>query len=164
MFSSAAVFVGDISSWNTAAVIDMGGMFAFALVFNGNISAWNVSNVTNMASMFNSAPIFNQNLSAWDVGNVLSMGNMFTSTAAYNTINYDALLIGWSALTLQSNVTFNMNLTTEFTEGAAATGRGVLTSAPNNWTITDGGQVVELIITENGDNLTTESGDFLETE
>jgi surface protein len=45
----------------------------------------------------------------------------------------------WNA-TLQSNVTFGAGLN-QYSAGAATTARGVLTGAPYNWTITDGGQV-----------------------
>jgi surface protein len=44
----------------------------------------------------------------------------------------------WNA-TLQSNVTFHGG-NSEYSVGAATTARGVLTGAPYNWTITDGGQ------------------------
>jgi surface protein len=45
----------------------------------------------------------------------------------------------WNA-TLQSNVTFHGG-NSKYSTGAATTARGVLTGAPYNWTITDGGQV-----------------------
>jgi hypothetical protein len=44
----------------------------------------------------------------------------------------------WNA-TLQSGVTFTGG-SSKYSVGAATTARGVLTSAPYSWTITDGGQ------------------------
>jgi len=67
---------------------------------------------------------------------------MFQGATSFNTTNYNLLLIGWSGLaSLQSNRIFEMNSTTKYSAGAATTARGVLTSAPNSWTIIDGGQV-----------------------
>jgi hypothetical protein len=62
------------------------------------------------------------------------MTEMFTG-ATLSTANYDALLNGWSALTLQPNVAFNAGNST-YCNGEAAK-----TSIMNNfnWTITDGG-------------------------
>jgi hypothetical protein len=57
-----------------------------------------------------------------------------------STTNYDALIIGWSAQTVQPSVPFHGG-NSQYSAGAATTARGVLTGAPNNWTITDGGHV-----------------------
>jgi len=64
------------------------------------------------------------------------MEDMFTF-GNLSTTNYDALLIGWAAQTVQSNVKFGAG-DSKYTAGAA-TARGVLTGAPNTWTISDGG-------------------------
>jgi hypothetical protein len=60
--------------------------------------------------------------------------------AKLSTANYDALLIGWSTITpsetpLKPNVGFYGSF--KYCNGASA--RSILTSAPNSWTITDGG-------------------------
>jgi len=142
MFENAPTFDQPLNLWNVSSVTLMLNVFRLAQTFNQPLNSWNVSSVTRMDAMFQNALAFNQNLNSWDVSNVTQMGLMFSGAIAYNTTNYDALLIGWSALTLQSNVVFNMNAATKFTLGAATTARGVLTSAPNTWTITDGGQGV----------------------
>lgn len=41
---------------------------------------------------------------------------------------------------LNGELTFEANLA-KYSSGAATTARGILTSAPNNWSITDGGQI-----------------------
>ena len=161
MFISATVFNQDISSWNVSSVVSMGLMFAGVTAFNQDISSWNVSSVTNMDGMFSNATAFNQDISTWNVSSVTNMEFMFTDATAFNqdisswnvssvtdmesmfedvtlsTANYDALLRGWSTLTLQSDVTFHGGNST-FCDAAA---KGILTADPgSNWTITDNGQ------------------------
>jgi len=115
----------------------MSGMFQSS-VFNKPLNSWNVSSVTQMDLLFNNSS-FNQDISNWDVSNVTIMNGIFTGDTAFSTAFYDLLLIGWSALTLKPNV--ELASETKFSLGAATTARGVLTSAPNNWTVIDGGQV-----------------------
>ena len=71
--------------------------------FNQPISDWNVSNVTDMSDMFRGAAAFNQPIGNWDVSNVTNMETMLTHSGI-STENYDALLQGWSAQNLQSNL------------------------------------------------------------
>ncbi|MBC6427145.1 MAG: BspA family leucine-rich repeat surface protein [Ekhidna sp.] len=96
MFGSSA-FNGDISDWDVSSVTNMAGMFRFS-DFNQDLSKWDVSSVTNMANMFFGSD-FNQDLSKWDVSNVTDMLFMF-GRSPMSSENYDALLIGWSTLTL----------------------------------------------------------------
>ena len=76
---------------------------------------------------------FDQNLSSWDVSSVASMTSMF-NTGSLSDSNYDAILLGWSQLSLQSNVTAHFG-SAQYTQSAA---RAVLTDT-YSWTITDGG-------------------------
>ena len=90
--------------------------------------------------MFYNAPAFNQPIGSWNVTNVTDMGSMFQS-AKLSTANYDATLIGWATITsaetaLKPNVIFNAG-NSNYCNSASA--RNILTSAPNNWTITDSG-------------------------
>ena len=132
MFSETP-FNQNIGGWDVSNVTDMSSMFIDNLIFNQDIRRWDVSNVTDMSSMFNDAAAFNQDIGGWDVSSVTNMTDMFRN-ATLSTNNYDLLLQGWSALTLQSGITFSGGLSTY----CATAARTALTSAPNNWTITDG--------------------------
>jgi surface protein len=134
MFQNAVAFNSDISSWNTASVEDMRGMFKGATTFNQDISSWDVSTVSLMREMFSGASFFNQDIGGWDVSNVFDMVNMF-SDVTLSTENYDALLVGWNALDLQSNVSFNGG-NSQYCNGAIA--RQSMIDV-DGWIITDGG-------------------------
>ena len=127
-------FNQDIGSWNVSNVTNMNGMFYYSSSFNQDIGNWNVSNVTNMSNMFHGAP-FNQDIGDWNISKVTDMSYMFYSTTL-SIPNYDALLIGWSTKTPQSNVTFSGG--TNKYSSSATSARGVLTGT-YTWTITDGG-------------------------
>ena len=114
----------------------MNALFQDATAFNQDISSWDVSNVTGMNAMFQDATAFNQDISSWDVSNVTTMDDMF-SGVTLSVANYDALLIGWDALELQDNVTFDGG-NSQYSYGAAAIARANIIAA-DNWSFTDGG-------------------------
>jgi len=135
MFRGASAFNQDISDWDVSSVKSMGAMFRDASAFNQDISAWNVSSVRTMNRMFSGASAFNQNIANWDVSSVVNMSNMFNA-AGLSTINYDAMLIEWSKLTLEPNVNFGVGDSTYSLAAEAA--RNTLTT-DFGWTISDGG-------------------------
>jgi surface protein len=140
MFNSAIKFNQNIGAWNTSNLTNISGMFRDATVFNQDIGAWNVSNVTNMSRMFDSATAFNQDIGGWDVSNVTSFTSFMAgkSAANYSAANLDSIYNGWSALpSVKPNISISFG-SIKYTAASAA-GRLILTSAPNNWTITDGG-------------------------
>ncbi len=134
MFVGASKFNQDIGGWNVSNVTQMSSMFSNASEFNQDIGGWDVSNVTNMESMFNGTTNFDQDLSSWNVSAVLRMQQMF-ARVKLSTANYDALLKGWNAQTLQPNVTFSGGNSTYCT---AATERQNMIDN-DFWAITDGG-------------------------
>jgi surface protein len=138
LFDGASSFNQPIGDWDVSSVTDMSAMFDH-VPFNQDISNWDVSSVTDMSWMFNGASAFDRSLDDWDMSSVTAMEDMFKDVTL-STINYDSILTAWAAQPVQSNVVFNGGNST-YSAGAAATARGVLTGATNNWSITDGGQV-----------------------
>ena len=118
MFASAELFNQDIGGWTVSNVITMENMFNNALLFNQDIGGWDTSSVQNMVEMFTAAEAFDQNIGGWDVSMVTDMENMFAG-ASLSIANYDALLNGWNAQTLQNGVNFNGG-TSRYCTGAVA--------------------------------------------
>jgi surface protein len=137
-FNNSYNFNSNISSWNTSNVTDMNGMFQDATSFNQNLD-WNVSNVQDMNDMFRNATSFNQNIGSWNIINVLDFTGFMTGKTDldYSSANLDDIYNGWSFLSVQPNITIDFG-TIKYTASAIA-GRLILTSAPNNWIISDGG-------------------------
>jgi len=146
MFKDCDAFTGiGVETWDVSTLVYALNTFEDCPLFNPDISGWDVSNCVAWASAFKGCTSFNQDLSSWDVSNVGTLGagyafeNMFDNSGL-STTNYSNLLIGWSGLTF-ANQDLALGATgVTYSAGAAATARGVLTGAPNNWTITDGGQ------------------------
>ena len=133
-------FNKDISNWDVSKVTNM--HFAFAQSsFNQNIGSWNVSSVTDMSYMFYNNSVFNQDIGSWNVSNVSSFGSFMSgkSSANYSAANLDSIYNGWSSRSVKPNLTITFGSIKY--NSTAQSGKNVLTSSPNNWTITDGGQV-----------------------
>jgi surface protein len=142
MFRNASSFNQDISGWNTGSVQFMSNMFESASAFNQPIGSWNTSSVTNMLGMFKAAVNFNQDIGSWDMSNVVNVNDMFNG-AGLSTCNYDALLLGWSAQTLNNGLTFNAGSST-YTSGSQAENARMIITSNFLWSITDGGSVEPL--------------------
>jgi len=166
MFTASFDFNGEIGTWNTSSVTDMQQMFNGAISFNKNIGNWDVSKVTNMSSMFLDAHVFNQDIGSWNTSEVTNMSSMFRRAYDFNqnigswnvskvsdfrnfmrqktnidfsAENLDAIYNGWSSRTVLPNESISFGSIKYTSSGA--TGRSILTSAPNTWSIVDGGQI-----------------------
>jgi surface protein len=140
MFENAEAFNQNIGEWDVANVTDMSEMFRNASDFNQDIGDWDVSNVKDMGYMLYFASTFRQDIGEWDVSNVTYMIRMF-NTSGISVSNYDALLIGWSTLSiLQEGV--ELDVDSNFSS-AAQSARDVLTTPVADggfgWTINDEG-------------------------
>ena len=136
MFTNAETFNQDISDWNTSAVTSMYQMFTNATSFNQDISGWDTSNVTKMWKMFSNATSFNQNLENWNVSS-LEQAKYMLNNSGLSTANYDALLIGWNAQNLKSDVNLSAG-GIHYCNGESARANMI---ASDGWNITDGGKV-----------------------
>jgi surface protein len=114
-------------------------MFDTATSFNQPIGSWNVSSVTIMSAMFRNATAFNQDIGSWDVSNVSNFSSFMQNKNQFNysATNLDSIYNGWSLLSLIPNIIIDFNSIKYTLAGQA--GKNILTGAPNNWSITDGG-------------------------
>ena len=130
-------------AWNTSAVTNMLEMFYGATVFNSNISTWQTSNVTNMSYMFSASvggtTAFNKNIGSWNVSNVTNFTSFMSikTNLTFSTTNLDAIYIGWASRPVKPSLSISFGTAKRTAASTAA--RLILTSAPNNWVITDGG-------------------------
>jgi surface protein len=136
-FNGATNFNQNISNWDVSNVTNMGSMFRNS-VFNQDIGNWDVSSVENMGSLFRNSP-FDQDISSWNIISATNLNN-FLLDGTLSTSNYDALLIGWAAQSVQSNITIDFGNSQYTAGGAAEAARNTLTTT-YGWIITDGGSV-----------------------
>ncbi|MEP2935376.1 MAG: BspA family leucine-rich repeat surface protein [Gilvibacter sp.] len=133
MFKGAVLFNQPLNNWDIGKVSAMNSTFENAAGFNQSLSNWDVSAVKNAKKTFKNATNFNQDLSNWDVSVVKNMTDILVGTSLDCT-NYDRILLAWSQLALQDNVTFSTNANYCISEDARTT---MVTDF--GWTITDGG-------------------------
>jgi surface protein len=128
-----------INNWNTTSATNMSFMFEYATVFNQPIASWSLSNVTTINRMFRGAGSFNQPIGSWNISSVTNAGNFMAlrTNLNYSATNYDNLLIGWASRPVKPNISINFG--TIKRTAASTSALAVLTGAPNNWTIVDGG-------------------------
>jgi surface protein len=139
IFRLNGIFNQPIGNWNTSNVTNMERTFDGANAFNQPIGNWDTSNVTTMFAMFQTTSVFNQDIGSWNVSNVTNFGFFMSGKTAanYSAANLDSIYNGWSSRAVKPNLSITFG-SIKYTVASAA-GRLILRSAPNNWTITDGG-------------------------
>ncbi|WP_075344006.1 BspA family leucine-rich repeat surface protein [Tenacibaculum agarivorans] len=143
MFQDNRSFNQPLDQWifnqESSAQINALNMFFGASAFDQDISGWNTSKFTVMTNMFRNALAFDRDVSNWDISNATDVSNMFTGSG-FSQANYDNLLIAWSTLEGgETRIPTGLTLDTDTTYCFGADARDVLTSAPYNWIINDGG-------------------------
>jgi len=148
MFHNCYAFNQSVSSFSTPKVTTFGNMFYNARVFNQSVVGFDTSKAHTISNMFSNFygdyETFKQSLSTWNIGLVTNIEGIFTNNRNINdtgtTTNYDNTLIAWAAQSVKPNL--NLDFGASKYSSAALAARNTLTSAPNNWTITDGGQEI----------------------
>ena len=135
MFSGSDAFNQSINNWNVSQVSYFSGMFSSSSAFNQPLDNWNTASATNLSYMFSNSTAFNQSLATFNIANVTNATSIL-NLSSVSTNNYDMTLAAWS----QQTVVPGVSMSAQPTKYCNASARNVLTSEPNNWTITDGGQ------------------------
>ena len=155
MFIGQLAFNQNIGSWDVSRVTTFQNLFSIfnptpaftssLFTFNNggsnSINNWNLTSSTRIDAMFKDAGNFNQPIGNWNVSNITNFANFMTNKTFndYSVANYDALLNGWASRPVVSARSINFG-TIQYSSAASAS-RAILTSAPNSWTIVDGGQI-----------------------
>ncbi len=140
MFEGCTVFNENIGDWDTSGVFFMDATFASATSFNQDISNWDTKNIAFFRNTFNGATAFDQNLGNWNLSGVQFFMTDMLLNSGISQANYDATLIGWARLDAdETKIPNNVRFSTNATYCLGKEARDILTGAPNNWTITDGG-------------------------
>ena len=137
MFQAAKSANPDTSGWNTALVRNMFRMFWEATAANPDVSGWNTSAVSNTEEMFENAISFDRDIGSWNVTALKIATDMFAGVKL-STTNYDSLLVGWNAQSLQPGVIFSGGRSTYCSAAAIAARANMIAS--DFWVITDWGQ------------------------
>jgi surface protein len=135
MFNDATSANPDVSEWDTSSVTDMAYMFENAVKANPDVEKWDVRQVTTMRGMFHGASAFDRNLGDWNVTNVSDF-TYFLSNASLSVYHYDALLKGWSKLTLVQDLHFDAG-DSHYCDAEAARDSMIV---DDGWTINDAGK------------------------
>lgn len=127
----------DISGWDTSSLTELKLAFYEAYNFNRDISGWDVSNCTSLYYLF-SGSNFDQDISSWDVSSITNMENIFNNITI-STVNYDALILSWSAQVPTVTASFDGGDSKYTSGGEVEIARDAWIA--KGWTITDGGAV-----------------------
>ncbi len=148
MFHGATNFNQSLNEWqiNNSEIVTMYAMFYDCPNFNGDIYSWDTSTVWNMKLMLFNCDSFDQSLAAWNIEGVTDFGDIsgngfMRSANGLSASNYNLTLVSWAHQNVNSGLAVDFGGSQYSAGGAAAASRNILTSAPNNWAISDGGSV-----------------------
>lgn len=146
LFHGQNKFNHNIGSWDVSKVTNLqytlgsNSPMTPPMIFNNggspDINNWNTVSVVTMTNVFRNNPGFNQAIGSWNVSNATAFLNILQNTSL-SIQNYSNTLIGWASRPVKPNISIN-NAPLKYNSSAIAA-RAILTSAPNNWTISDGG-------------------------
>lgn len=140
-FRELTSFNQDLNSWDTSKVEKIERTFRDSPQFNGDIYSWDTRSVEKMKETFYNSDSFDQSLAAWNIENVDNLENFMRNATGLSTSNYNLTLVSWAHQNVNSGLVTNFGGSQYSAGGAAEASRNILTSAPNNWTISDGGSV-----------------------
>jgi len=126
-----------MASWDVSDGEDFSLFWSGCSLINPPIQSWSMANATNVSRMV-LGTLFNRNVGGWSISNI-TLAASFADGTPLTPTNLGALYVGWALQTLQTFVPFGA-ANTKYPASAAAS-RAVLAGAPNNWSITDDGQV-----------------------
>lgn len=136
---NCVLFNNPFTGWNPIKNEDTASMFLGATIFNQPLNFLYMNKVKNMNSMFNLASAFNQDIHLWQLPELLDANNFMANktAASYSATRLDAIYNTWSGQILKPNVPISFGVIKYTAAGSA--GKAILTGAPKNWTIIDGG-------------------------
>lgn len=93
----------------------------------------------HMAGTCTGVSAFDQDIGGWDISNITGINffMLFKTSSNYSAANLDSIYNTWSLLSVQPDIIINFG-TIKYTSAGQA-GKDILSGAPNNWTISDGG-------------------------
>ena len=134
----------DVSNWHTGACREFNG-FAFNCknLTTLDVSTWDTGACTNFSYFVESCLALTAfDPQDWDVSSVTQAIDFTTgATSALTQTVLDSIYDKWSKQTVNPNVSVHFAANYSAAPSAGATGRGILTNATNNWTITDLGPI-----------------------
>ena len=141
-FDNCDVFTGiGVDTWDTSGLISAQNMFVNCVAFNGDISGWDTSSLTTIGNMLFGCDAFDQDLSSWDVTALTTANGFMQGADGMSTANYDALLIGWAAQSVNTGVNISFG-TSQFTAAPSDAYNAKTTlQTTYSWIISDGGSV-----------------------
>lgn len=141
IFYNASSFNQHLNSWDTSKVQFMHYAFHGCVQFNGDIYSWDLTDAKNMSYMLYNCDSFDQSLAAWNIENATNLTKFMQNATGLSASNYNLTLVSWAHQNVNSGLEVDFGGSQYSAGGAAAASRNILTSAPNNWIISDGGSV-----------------------